>query len=242
MFEHKIRVDPFMTNRNKTLSPVYLFHFINDIMEKNASSYGAGAAFHLKQNLAWVLIEYEITIHRMPLEDEDIYVGTLPYSFKKMIGYRVYQIRTMSNEVLVEGKGKFMLIDIVSKALKRPSQEMLDKFTDALKEPATLDFKKVHFSKTHPILKSNRQVNHTYIDINNHMNNAYYPALAYESLGEDIANNTTFKMIKVYYKKEAFVLDELVLTTYQEDQGYLVTINHQEDLCAEIFFQVETKA
>ncbi|WP_343089481.1 acyl-ACP thioesterase domain-containing protein, partial [Methanocalculus natronophilus] len=64
MFYKTYTVERFNTDTKDELTPSSLFHLLNDIMERNAESYGMGADYHNQRDLAWVLIEYQVNITR----------------------------------------------------------------------------------------------------------------------------------------------------------------------------------
>ena len=233
MYFKNYQIERFLTNETNYLQVGTLFHLLNDIMERNANSYGAGADYHIKQDLAWVLAQYEIDIKDWPKSDELVKVGTIPYSFKRMMGYRKYAILNQNNEVLMEGKGKFLLINIVTKAMIKPSQALLDKFTDAKKMPEALDFIRLKPEKKGLLKEIERTIAPIHIDVNNHMNNAYFVAIASEYLP---VKTETIKKIIVTYKQEAYLNDQVTIRYFKEDVGIYIELLRDEILLSQIMF------
>lgn len=238
MFEKSYQVERFLSNNGK-LSPRYLGFLLSDIMELNANSYGAGVAYHTKHNLAWVLTDYEFEINGLPGVDEEILVGTLPYSFKRYFGYRLYQIRDTSNTIYLKGKGKFVLINTVTKLLTQPSKALLDMFTDAHKDALSLSISKYKPFKNKFLYEIKTRVHQAYIDSNNHMNNAYYLALSHDFLKSGLIENDQLKFIKVYYRKEALLDMELTFAFYDEQEGIYVEIKSDLGLHGYVLFQLK---
>jgi len=234
MYYKNYQIERFLATPSGVLEVGTLFHFLNDIMERNATSYGAGADYHIKQDLAWVLTQYELTIHHWPKADQTIKVGTIPYSFKRMMGYRKYELLSENDTPLIEGKGKFLLINIKTKAMVKPSQALLDKFTDAKKEPIALDFERVNLDKKGLIKEISRLIAPKFIDVNNHMNNAYFVALAAEYLPIPIES---IKKIIATYKKEAYLDDLIMLRYFKEENGIYVELLRNETLLSQIVFK-----
>ncbi len=235
MYERTYQIERFLTDKKGRVKPPILFNMLSDIMERNANSYGAGAKFHLSRNLAWVLTEYQIDFKSWPRSEETVSVGTLPYSFKKMYGFRIYSGKNTQNETLFEGKGKFVLIDIHSKKLVKPSEDILDLFTDAKKDPEVLPFAKWRLKKEKPLLSKQASISHDYIDVNGHLNNAHSVTLAYKVLDPEIIGENAIKSIYVKYKKEAFKDDEVTVTLYKEDNfAYGVAITRDDETISEL--------
>ncbi len=236
MFERRYLVGKNDVDDSKRLNISRLMEHLNDIMELNAESYGAGAQWHLERDLAWVLAEYAIEVKRLPLEGEMIHVGTRPYSFKRSFGYRLYRVRDEEGETIIEGKGKFLLINIRTKAIVRPSSDMLAKFTDARKEPTSLSFPKWPDKQGSFIKAKTLTVTDADIDQNGHMNNARYVRHAGVALKESGEDFRSLKGIHVRYRKEAFKGDELHLSLHRLVGGFYVAIRRQGELTTEIMF------
>ncbi len=243
MYEKKYHIERFDTDNHGRLRVGILMKYLNDIMERNANSYGASAAFHLERNLAWVLTEYQLKVHQMPKASDDVLVGTLPYSFKRMMGYRIYTIKNLNEDVLIEGKGKFMLIDIKSKQFVRPTEALLSLFTDAKKEPEALPFAKWPSADKHVINQMMFTVSHEDIDVNGHVNNACYGVYAYRALPEHVGNHLELSELFLKYKKETFVEDALMATVYETSGGdYWVDLLKDDAIHAQVLFKTKKKS
>ncbi len=236
MFEKRYAIEHYDTDKYRRLKPPVLTKMLSDIMERNANSYGAGADYHLSRNLAWVLTEYQLDIHRWPKAGETVIVGTLPYSFKKMYGFRIYSVKDEMGNPLVEGKGKFILIDINSKKMVKPDDEILSKFKDALKEPFALPFEKWRLKCGTLLHSVERTVSHDLIDVNGHLNNAHSVTLAYEAMDPEFMNNHPIRKIYVRFRKEAFKNDSVNIKLYSEEYGYGVQINRDGAVISELLF------
>jgi len=241
MFERNYYIERFNADRGGRLAVPTLFLYLNDIMERNAESYGMGAAYHLEHRLAWVLVEYQININRWPSSGEYFRVGTLPYSFKRMYGYRIYSGKDAAHNTIMQGKGKFALINIDTKAFVRPTQDMLERFTDALREPTMLAFDKWDNKGGEPLYQVDTRVSHQGIDVNNHLNNAYYPYYAYQALKRDWVDNVTIYNIHVKFRQEAFEGDHLTLHVMQTMTGKRVDIYKADTLTAQVLFEATQK-
>lgn len=237
MYEKDYRIERYDTDQAGRLKPPVLTKMLSDIMERNADSYGAGADYHLSRNLAWVLVEYQLTIQRWPKADSTVTVGTLPYSFKRMYGFRIYSVKDSEGRPLIEGKGKFLLIDILTKKMVKPDPEILDKFTDAKDEPETLPFDKWRLEASKPLHSVERRVTHDLIDVNGHLNNAHSVTLAYEVMDPDFIKSQDVASMYVRYRKEAFKGDTVTITLYEEPFGHGVTITRDGAIVSEILFK-----
>jgi len=233
MYTKPYLIERFLTNQHNALQVGTLFHLFNDIMERNANSYGASAEYHLERDLAWVLAQYEVTIYQWPKADTHVTVGTIPYSFKRMMGYRKYEMRNNKGDLLMEGKGKFLLINIKTKAMVKPDASLLDKFTDAKKEPMALDFEKIRPKEQKHMFTLKRLITKKHIDVNAHMNNAYYLEIASEYL---TIETEQIKKINVTYKQEAKEHDQITLNYYSVKDGIYVEMLREDTVLSQILF------
>jgi len=237
MFYKTYTVERFNTDTKDELTPSSLFHLLNDIMERNAESYGMGADYHIQRDLAWVLIEYQVNITRLPKSDEVIKVGTIPYSFKRFYGFRKYEIIDEKGNTIVKGKGKFTLINLKTKKFVKPSEAMLKKFSDALPYPETLPFDKWSVDTKQLLVEKKRIVSSAHIDVNNHLNNAFYPLYAYEALDKAMIDTLDPEKIYVKFKKEVFASDVLNIQVFQGDSGIFVQLKKEEEIMSEVYIQ-----
>ena len=215
MYTKSYQVHSYEVNKENKLKLSSLFHYLQDVMIENANSYGASSAYHHKRNLAWVLIDYEIDLFYRPSVFDVVTCGTLPYSFKKYYGYRIYEV-FHEDKLVAKGKARFVLMDFQNKTLSVPSQDILDLFTDALKEPKSLPLSKHKpYDKT-LLAKKELRVKLSDLDLNNHMNNVKYIEHALDSLEGLDFDLDTLKNIRVTYKKECVLQDELTLLVYQD--------------------------
>ena len=234
MYTKTYQVHTYEVDQNNTLTLSALFHYLQDVMIENANSYGAGSDFHKERNLAWVLVDYDIDVYELPKVFDVLTCGTLPYSFKKFYGYRIYEVY-YKDTLVAKGKARFVLMDTVSKQLALPSQDILDLFIDALKEPKTLLITKNKPFNGHLLKEDTIRVKNSDLDINNHMNNVKYIEYALDSIngyGYDLDRRLN---VRITYKKEALLHDELSLRVYQNDTSLQVQF-HKEDVIALVTF------
>ena len=233
MFTKNYDTEYYMVNKNKFIKPYYIFHMLSDIMGRNAASYGASFEYHLNRNLVWVLVHYEIDLLRYPKASETLTVGTLPYSFKRMYGYRIYEIK-VGNETIALGKAKFALLNYRTKQFVTPDQELIKMFKDAYQEPKTLSFDKLPKDDYECVKTETTKVYESCIDVNNHMNNVISIELAYNLAPKQFFNLEKIAKIIVKYKKEAFLEDALTLHYYMGAKSQKITIEKDDHVLTEI--------
>ncbi len=235
MFRQKKIITPRETS-DGVLTVSALGRHLNDIMEANAESLGAGTDYHLSRRLAWVLTEYQLLIDRLPRVDEEVQFGTEPYAFKRMFGYRRYRIETLDGSVLLEGKGKFVLMDIDRKRPVRPSEELLAKFEGA-RIGETLDFPKWESPQSAEPLRSQLTITREDIDVNGHVNNARYIHHASELLERTAGDSREgLRQLNVRYRKELLEGDQVELQLHRGNDSCSVLFFREQEKVADIVF------
>lgn len=211
MYVKDFYIHTYEVDKNGRLLVTSLLNFFQDVMVHNVDSFGASSDYHLEKELFWVLIDYEIDIYELPKGKTYVSCGTSPYSFKRFYGYRIWEMRDKSGKLLAEAKAKFLLLDINTKEIVTPDQELIDIFKDVWKEQIALPISKNKPLKTEVIYTSTDTVKNTYIDIYKHMNNVYYLKLAYNTIPHNLLDDNFIKKIRITFKKECVINDELLI-------------------------------
>ncbi len=235
MFERTVDIDADKCDGGR-LSILSLFRHLSEIMAENAESYGAGKAYHDAKNRLWVLLEYDIDIERLPAKGERVRLGTLPYAFWKVYGYRVYRIRSLDGEHLVSGKGKFTLIDTRKRAIVRPDADMLALFVDAHPEPLKLDFPDAPRHAGAALFKTCETIRKRHLDVNDHVNNAEYVGLAEQAVKQHFKTPVNARKVGVWYRRETKLRETLTIRGFKVEDGCLVEMHKGEALHARVWF------
>ena len=142
MYKRDYYIHTYEVDATKHLQAPVVLRYFQDVMVHNVDSLGVSADFHKNQNLYWVLIDYEIDILDLPLGKQYVSCGTLPYSFKRVYGYRIWEMHDKDNNLLATGKGKFVLINIDTKEMVSLDQETISLYKGSKKEPIVIPFSK----------------------------------------------------------------------------------------------------
>lgn len=228
MYTKRYQVHTYEVDIYNKLTLTALFHYLQDVMIENANSYGASSRFHHEKGLAWVLVDYDIDLFNMPKVFEDVTCGTLPYSFKKYYGYRKYEAKS-DEHLIAKGTGRFVLMDFKNKTIAMPTKELLDLFTDALKEPASLPLSKHRLIEEEPEYMTHIEVKKSDIDLNNHMNNVKYLEHALDSLAGLNIDLGSVSNVRITFKKECYLGDQLTLKVLKTKEKIQVQIYKEND-------------
>ena len=231
MYSKKYEISEKDCNENSILLVSSLFNYLQMIMSSNVNYLGAGSDYHHKRNLAWVFVDYEVNITKLPRKGDIVNVGTIPYSFKRFYAFRKYEIKDNFVNILVIATGKFVLINFLTKEIVSPSNEVIEQFKMQEKEPVALKMTKQHKVDELRLVKE-LIVSEKDIDENNHVNNAVY--LQY--VEEDLQDIEQIKDIRVTYKKEAVQGDILQVYKSVVPDSNIYIIKRKEEVLTQIYF------
>lgn len=236
MYSQDYYIHTYEVDSNKYLKVSTLLNYFQDAMVHNADSYGAGTDFYQSIGLLWVLIDYEIDIVKLPLGKTMVTCSTLPYSVKRSFAYRKWELRNKDNKLLAKATGKFVLMDVNTKEIITPTKEMISMFEYTLDKAYAVPFTKNKQLKTDIIYTNKDTVKISYIDINNHMNNVYYMIVAHNNIPKEVLDNHVIEKIRITYKKECVVGDELDIEGRKEEDTLSYDILNKGSLLSRVTF------
>ena len=239
MFYKDYYIRTYEVDKNKRLLVPTLLNYLQDVMIHNVDSFGAGSDFHEAQDLLWVLIDYEIDIYKLPIGKTYIKCGTIPYSFKRFYGFRIWEVLDEEGNLLAKAKAKFVMTSFKTREIISPSREVLLLFKDALQNPTALPFTKNTPLTSKIISASKDKVKNTYIDINSHMNNVYYLILAYNNIPHNLLDDHFVEKVRITYKKECFIDDLLTVEGREDGNTLYYEIKKEDSLLSKITFKLK---
>ena len=138
------------------------------------------------------------------------------------------KIYNEKNELCVIATSKWLLIDTEKRKITKASQEMIDRY-DSEKDKSVFDEKLEKIDIPNNFQKSIMyKVIRRDIDIIGHMHNLYYLDLAYEVLPEEVYEKRIFNYVRITYKKE-IKLGENVRCKYSfVDNKHIVVIESED--------------
>ena len=226
MYEYGKRIGFSECDTVRQLSVTSLIDAFQDCSTFQSEDAGAGFYVLEKRHLVWVVNYWELQIDKLPHLCDNVTVGTFPYSFKGCFGLRNFYMKNADGEYIVKANSMWTLIDTDTfKPTKAPDfiresytiEEKLDMEYNPRKVqiPKEADRKIVHKD---PITI---QIHH--LDSNHHVNNGQYVKLAMSTFGEeDIAS------IRIDYRKQALLGDELFPVVYEKENEWIVALNDRD--------------
>ena len=181
--------------------------------------------------LLWVLASQNVSIERMPKEDEDIVISTWPGKTKMYFFPRQYRVETTTGELLIRAAAMWALIDSDKRDIIDPS----DYAIICVAHITDQDLKVSGGPK--PIAynsEATKIVPSSYIDHNGHMNNARY----FDIAEEFITNTSEPKKINARYGSEAFEGTELTISKGDDESSCYMSFDSSQNSGATNHFRL----
>ncbi|MCR5655977.1 MAG: acyl-[acyl-carrier-protein] thioesterase [Butyrivibrio sp.] len=192
-----------------------------------------------KDGLAWVISSWQIVINRLPKLGEDVTIGTVPYQIKGFIGLRNFFMDTKNGERVAIANSMWSLIDL-EKGIPVRANEMILK-TYPLDEKLPMDYsaRKILKPEGVPSLDGGtKKIGLHHLDTNNHVNNGQYIRIALQSLeklfaegkiGSRISDKKEKIQIRVEYRQQAHLGDEIKIAVIETDECYIICLNDENN-------------
>ncbi len=173
-----------------------------------------------KENVAWMLNQWNIHTNVMPKPLENIFIRTEAKEFTKLYAKRDFFVYNCKNEHIASADTYWLLINIDERKLKMLNQDLCNiwgvKLSGNNVKPLKLKSLDSYESEF------NIKVGNLNIDSLNHVYNVCYIEWALNYLPFDIVNNYKLENMVVSYLKETYLNDELTIMTkcVKESDGF----------------------
>lgn len=222
---------------NEKLPLGAIVDYLQDCSNDQSESLGVGVDYQRKTGRAWILMSWQINITENIYNNEEIIVTTWPYMFNNACGHRNFTIAKASDPErnIIEADSVWIIFNTNKNCLSRISQEDIQKYECEEKLPMPFIKKKIIRAAEYE-QKPSFPVRYFQLDINHHMNNAWYVKMAEEYIPKD----QFIKSIRIEYKKSAKYGDIVVPFVKYEEERYLVELrNTENELYAIVEFGVK---
>jgi len=175
---------------------------------------------HMDQlNMAFYMLSWQIEINRMPTLGEKITVGTLMHEGKGAFGYRNYVMRDANHQILAYANMIGCFVNAQTSSLLKLTAE--DRKIFPLEEKLEMEYlprkiKMPTFETQHPAVL----VSMYHIDMNHHVNNSQYAALAMNYLPQE----WKYRRVRIEYKMAAKEGQSLIPQTIFKDNCYYLAL------------------
>jgi len=205
-------------NRNGRLKAASWFGFMQEIAVDHASALGFGYHDMSSLGVFWVLARLRLEISRDPRVEETLTLETWPGEFRRLFAARHFRFVGSDGEELAVASSQWMILSLEK---QRPQRvEMIgDRIPDTSDLPAYFDFST---RLPQAPAESDGQcfpVRFSMEDVNGHLNNAEYMALAQDAVEEEFQRPVDFRGLEVTFHSAVRAPERLTLYTAPEGGG-----------------------
>ena len=221
-FESRVRYSESAEDGRLSLGAV--IDYMQDCTNFQSEDLGVGLDFHRERHLMWVLNSWQIVIERYPKMGERIVVGTQAYGYEKMFGLRNFLITDAEGNCVAKANSNWVLVDTEKARPILVTPEIGDVYGKA--EPLEMEYapRRIRLPK-----EGQKQekilVREYHLDTNHHVNNRQYVQMAMEFL----ERGARVRELRVEYKKQAVLGDEITPFVYRKDNGEVIVSLNASD-------------
>lgn len=220
-FDSRIRYSE--TDANARLSLESIIDYMQDCTNFQSEDLGVGIAYHRERQIMWVLTFWQIVIEEYPRMGEWITIGTQSFGCEKMFGHRNFLItrRDEPDRQVAVANSLWVLMDLKKNRPMIVTPEIGDVYGKYDPLPMEYAPRKIPVPKEGGKVQEGFTVKEYHLDTNHHVNNGQYVRMALAVLKEDF----TVRELRVEYRKQAVLGDEIIPVLYQREKEYLVALN-----------------
>ena len=187
-----------------------LFDYLQDAAAQHANHLGVGIRFLAEHRMLWVLSRIRLRILRLPAIGETVRITTYPSGPEKIFATRQYALSDGEGRELVRGTSFWLLLDAAKFRPLKPLQHLGGALP--ANEDQTRYFTGLAKLEGNPALSDLREygVTHSMIDVNRHLNNAYYAFFTNDALGMMSGAFRTLSEIQVNFNHSAALGDRIL--------------------------------
>lgn len=206
-----------------------ILEMLETVATYHSDDVGYGIRDIEKTKLSWVLLDWKLEIKQRPIYGQRLTINTWSKENRKFFVYRDFEVYDENGNLCVIATSKWVLIDMRTGKLTRISQELIDLYKP--EEKNVFFEKELDKLEVSPNITQSIQykVSRRDIDINKHMHNLYYLDLGYEALPEEVYNVRPFNNVRITYKKEIKLGDEVNCNYSYKDGKHQVSIASKDN-------------
>lgn len=223
MYSFDSRVRYSETDASAHLTIESIINYMQDCTNFQSEDLGVGLEYHREHQTMWVLNFWQIVIDEYPQMGERITVGTQASGYEKMFGHRNFLITRQGRpeERIAIANSLWVLMDLKKGRPMIVTPEIGNVY--GIHEPLPMDYasRKIRIPEGQGDTQQSFIVQEYHLDTNHHVNNGQYVRMALAAIGEDI----TVRELRVEYRRQAMLGDEILPVVYRLDAQYMVALN-----------------
>lgn len=220
-FDSRIRYSETDANANLTIES--MIDYMQDCTNFQSEDLGVGLEYHRERKIMWVLNFWQIVFEEYPKMGEWITIGTQAFGFEKMFGYRNFLITRKGEpeKRVAVANSLWVLMDLQKGRPMIITPEIGEIY--GIYDPLPMDYasRKIKIPKEEGESCEGFIVKEYHLDTNHHVNNGQYVRMALAALAEEF----TVCELRVEYRRQALLGDEIIPVIYRSNREYLVALN-----------------
>ena len=198
-----------------------LINYMQEAAWHNAAARGGSVYLLHEHGVSWVLNRLRLEMFRYPRHLEQITVETWPSGRERFFVYRDYRLLDATGELIGQATSTWIVFDLAARKLVAVPEflhDLVDLAVPANREPLPRSGGKIRFSEP-PAYTQATRVRYHDLDINRHLNQAYYCQWAIEALPQQLIEEKTLKEIDILFKAECTLGDAITSQAYSPETG-----------------------
>lgn len=227
-YEQEIKTVLSDADKNLNITNRAILHFFENIATNHSNALGCGVDDTYTKGITWIILDWSIKIVKRPKYREKLLLRTWASGTEKFFTYRDFELLNGNGEICAIGTARFVIRDIKEQKMIIMSEELSNRYKP--EERRVIPEEK--FAKIRVPTEFSNKISYTVmrrdIDFNRHMHNLYHFDLAYETLPNDVFENSELNNFRISYKKE-IKLGETVKCQYAFDgEKHFVYISNSD--------------
>lgn len=219
IYKEKFKIGLKDVWKGNEVSNIAILEYLEDVAAYHSDSVGYGINTIEQTNLNWILLDWKLHIIKRPTYGQQLEIHTWSRGIEKFYAFRDFEVYDENGVLCAIATSKWLLIDSKTEKISRVEKNMADKYKSEEEKSVFADNQlgklKVPTSFESEITY---KVQRSDIDVIGHMHNLYYLKLAYEVLPEEIYKQRPFNDVRIMYKKE-IKLGENVKCKYSKNEN-----------------------
>lgn len=196
-----------------------IIDYLQDCTTFHSEDAGKGIERLRREHKVWMLSSWQILIEKYPVFGQNIIIGTQPYDFKGMLGFRNFVIMDENRNPLVKANSVWCLLNTDTGKPIRVSEEDVACYGSGEKLDMEYADRKIIIPdggrRMEPFFVRPHQ-----IDTNRHVNNGEYVLMAREYIPEECK----IRQVRAEYKKQAVLGDKMTPTVILAEDRLVVVL------------------
>ena len=218
IFREQLRLRYRDVNREGTVKAYSWFDFMQEIAADHAAALRFGYREMTELGVFWVLARLKLRIFRRVRVGDALTLETWPGAFRRLFAARHFRFLSADGEAIAAASSQWMILSLEN---QRPQRVDLvgDRMPDTSDLPAYFDF----FSRLPSVPAEGAArvfpVRYSMEDVNGHLNNAQYMALAQDAVEEEFDAPVVFGELEATFHSAVRAPDELRLYSAPDAEG-----------------------